>query len=132
LLHGSDDFATGWNPSWITPSQASRLLAPPAEIADASESYPSCSCPILVDLDAILSLNSIVRQEGYAFENTSSERCEWPVKFVILGATCGGDFCGIDSASEKAPVYFWDHEEGEFSKLSATFAKFVSRQASGK
>jgi hypothetical protein len=110
----------------------SLLLAPPAEIAEASELYPSRSCPILVDLDALVSLNTIVRQDGYSFENSSSERCDWPVDFIIIGATIGGDFYVIDSASGKAPVYFWDHEEGEFSKLSTTFAKFVSRKANAK
>ena len=26
LLHGSDDFGTGWDASWITPKQANELL----------------------------------------------------------------------------------------------------------
>lgn len=26
LLHGADDFGTGWNPSWITKAQAAQLL----------------------------------------------------------------------------------------------------------
>jgi len=27
LLHGSDDFGTGWEPSWISRQQAEKLLA---------------------------------------------------------------------------------------------------------
>lgn len=27
LLHGSDDFGTGWNPDWLTPDAAGAFLA---------------------------------------------------------------------------------------------------------
>ncbi len=101
------------------------VLAYPQRLRDAkmdfgSEQRPASDSFLFDAPRAVIDANRAVRKPGLLV--TDGETGPWPEGYLIVGKDGGGNCWCIKLAGRSKAVWFFDHEEGVFSKQSKSLA----------